>query len=113
MRAREFVTEGKKMHPYQEYPIPGGFGGVDKYYQLYRMGVLMASAPGFDEVDSDVSWIGDHMFIGTYTDADYAKMQAAFKKFGVTPTTHTDTGSREPPGGNIQSIARPFAGYPR
>lgn len=113
MRAREFITESKKMHPYQEYPIPGGFGGVDKYYELYRMGVLMASAPGFDANDSDMSWIGDNMFIGTYTKADQDKMLAAFKQFGVTPTVHTDVGSREPPGGNIQSIAKPFAGYPR
>lgn len=113
MRAREFITEDKKMHPYQEYPIPGGFGGVDKYYQLYRMGVLMASAPGFDEQDTDVSWIGDHMYVGTYTDVDHAKMSAAFKAFGIKPKTHTTTGSEEPPGGNIQSIVKPFAGYPR
>lgn len=115
MRARDFITEEKSdIHDSFAWSSPGAFGGVDKYYQLYRLGMLMARHPGsFEDSHTAEGYFGDNVFVGTYTDIDQQKMQAAMKAFGIKPITHTKPGSLETPDTNVKSPIKAFRGYPR
>jgi hypothetical protein len=117
MRATEFITESRvgKMHQTHQAGSPGAYGGhgMDKYYDLYRASMLMGLSPE-DLADVDTSsWIASQPFIGTYTDVDLAKMQAALKALGIKPKTHISGPSEEHKEVNIQSPIKSFKGYPR
>lgn len=122
MRAREFIREdrddqrrdGQLLSTYDQ-ANPGALTGheIDRYYDMYRAGMLMAAGPGdLDQLDA-ASWINNQPYFGAYTDADRDKILAAFKALGIRPKTLIEPGSLEHPEVQINSPVKPFKGYPR
>lgn len=137
MRAREFLCEegesgdsgdesfsyttsgSKKGHgdltPHFFHVNPGAevLDGMDKYYDFYRMSMLMAGDPN-DEVKIDpLSWIANAPFVSGYTSADMEKIHNAAKKLKQGHRTVAAMGSVEPPIVNKVSPIKAFRGYPR
>lgn len=141
MRAREFITEdvnpgelhdestGRRAPPgirrggerrgrvtqYYADVSPGAlaFDGLDKYYDLYRMSMIMAGGPD-DPTDIDpASWIANAPFVSGYTDADDEKIAVAAKKLRGIKRVVAPNGSAEPSIVNKTSPIRAFKGYPR
>ena len=135
MRAREFLVEedsgsegdewsytvssSRKGHgkttPHFDYVNPGAevLDGMDKYYDFYRMSMLMAGDPN-DEVKIDaLSWIANAPFVSGYTAADMEKIHNAAKILKQSSRTIAPPGSREPPVVNKVSPVKAFKGYPR
>lgn len=121
MRAREFITEGRydsmdgKLHPHYDYANPGALTGQDinKYYDLYRAGILMgADQDALAKLDS-ASWINDQAYFGAYTDVERDKILAALKKLKLKAKTLIEPGSMENPDTNKISPVKGFKGYPR
>ena len=130
MRAKEFIVErtdsrktidrrhgriAGKLKPEYDYPHPGALtsSDADRYYDLYRAGMLMGRAPAdVHKVDS-ASWMNNRGYFGYYTQADKDKIETAFKELGLKPETLVEPGSMEPPGINTKSPVKSFKGYPR
>jgi len=139
MRAREFITEdggqsfdaldhdqstgrrrsrGKhhKGHPDNWYVAtsPGAMAidNLDKYYDLYRMGMIMAGGPTQDIADEE-SYIANSPILSGYTDEDDEKIKYAAKRLGGRIRNIAPPGSQEPTDTNIKSPVKAFKGYPR
>lgn len=122
MRAREFIREDRNktrregpLHPTYDEANPGALTGmeIDRYYDMYRAGILMGRAPD-DISDLDPgSWINNLPYFGAYTDADKQKILASFKALGIKPKTLVEPGSFEHKEVNIASPVKAFKGYPR
>lgn len=138
MRATEFITEdaafdeyshdqstgrrkprgGEARGPVTQYfadvsPGAQAFDGLDKYYDLYRMSLIMAGGPD-DLTDIDpASWISNAPFVSGYTDADDAKIMHAAKKLKGVARVVAPPGSREPADTNTASPVVSFRGYAR
>lgn len=142
MRAKEFITEdinpgelhdestGRRAPPgvkdrrgqrigrvtqYYADVSPGAqvFDGMDKYYDLYRMSMIMAGDPNTDVDIDPASWIANAPFVSGYTDADDAKIAHAAKKLKGVRREIAPNGSTEPGIVNKVSPIRAFRGYPR
>lgn len=136
MRAREFLTEdgegggydetfsyttsgSKKGHgettPYFFHVNPGAevLDGMDKYYDFYRMSMLMAGGPQEDVKIDPLSWIANAPFVSGYSAADMEKIHYAAKKLKQSHRTVATAGSVEPPIVNKTSPVVAFKGYPR
>jgi len=130
MRAQEFITErtdvkkaidrrrgrvAGKLKPEYDYPHPGALtsSDADRYYDLYRAGMLMGRAPAdVHKVDAG-SWMNNRGYFGYYTPEEKEKIETAFKELGIKPETLIEPGSQEPPGINTASPVKSFKGYPR
>lgn len=139
MRAREFITEdggqsfdaldhdqstgrrrsrGKqhKGHPDNWYVAtsPGAMAidNLDKYYDLYRLGMIMAGGVK-DDVADEESYVANSPILSGYTDEDDEKIKYAAKRLGGKIRNIAPPGSREPADTNIKSPVKGFRGYPR
>ena len=126
MRAKEFVTEGKRQgqradarHEFEmAHPGmigPGGNGDTywGRYYDFYRVATLAGMDPEeLDKVDT-ISFFGNLPAFSAYTDADRIKLKAILKKLGMKPQETIGPGSLEPNGTNATSPVKPFRGFPR
>lgn len=121
MRAQEFITESRydnidgKLHPHYDHANPGAITGQDinKYYDLYRAGILMGADPeSISKLDS-VSWINDKAYFGAYTEAEREKIMVALKKLKLKPKILIEPGSLEMPDTYNVSPMKGFKGYPR
>lgn len=139
MRAREFITEdggqsfdaldhdqstgrrrsrGKhhKGHPDNWYVAtsPGAMAidNLDKYYDLYRLGMIMAGGVK-DDVADEESYIANSPILSGYTDEDDEKIKYAAKRLGGRIRNIAPPGSQEPTDTNIKSPVKAFKGYPR
>lgn len=121
MRARDFVREDRsyrrrgKLHPNHDAAIPGALTSpdMDRYYDLYRAGMLMGRSPGdLHKVDAS-SWLDNRAYFGYLTPVEKEKVQQAFRELGLSTEQLVADGSRECEDTNIQSPVRPFQGYPR
>jgi len=122
MRAREFIREDRQSQrkpgelPYSmDLANPGAITGVDmdRYYDMYRAGMLMGRAPAtFEPVDA-ASWLNNRAYFGAYTEIDREKIKQAFRELGITPLDLVTPGSREADDVNIKSPVKSFRGYPR
>ena len=137
VRAKEFLAEGaegsgdggetfsyttagsKKGHgtitPHFFDVNPGAqvLDGMDKYYDFYRMSMLMAGAPHEDIKVDPLSWIANAPFVSGYTPADMDKINYAAKKLKQGHRTVASTGSVEPDIVYKKSPVVAFKGYPR
>ena len=122
MRAREFILEDRnaqrpdgKLASTYDQANPGALTGqkIDRYYDMYRAGMLMAAGPdNISHLDAS-SWINNQPYFGAYTEADRQKILAAFKALGIQPKTLIEPGSLEHNEVNKQSPVKGFRGYPR
>jgi hypothetical protein len=139
MRAREFITEDgaqafdalahdestgrrrprdnhHKGHPQQWYAdvSPGAMriDNIDKYYDLYRLGMIMAGGIK-DDVADEESWVANSPILSGYTDEDDEKIKYAAKRIGGVVKNIAPPGSREPKDTQKQSPIKAFKGYPR
>jgi len=137
MRAREFVTEDagfngfdhdestgrrrptkkhQKGHPDNWYVAtsPGAMriDNLDKYYDLYRMSMIMAGGPT-DDVADEESYIANSPVLSGYTDEDDEKIKYAAKRMGGVIRDIAPPGSREPQDTQKQSPIKAFKGYPK
>lgn len=119
MKAREIITEATRKRPAGELPDhydranPGAITGIDmdRYYDMYRAGMLMGRAPAtFEPVDA-ASWLNNRAYFGAYTEIDREKITQAFRELGIRPTDLTTPGSHEPEDTNKQSPVVAFRGY--
>jgi hypothetical protein len=120
MKATDFITESaRKSRPDGELPDhydranPGAITGIDmdRYYDMYRAGMLMGRAPAtFEPVDA-ASWLNNRAYFGAYTDIDREKITQAFRELGIRGTNLTSPGSHEPKDTNKQSPVVAFRGY--
>jgi hypothetical protein len=122
MRAREFISEDRnstrkdgRLASTYDQANPGALTGhdIDRFYDMYRAGMLMAAGPDDIAHLDPASWINNQPYFGAYTDADRAKILAAFKALGIRPKTLIEPGSLEHEEVNKQSPVKGFRGYPR
>lgn len=121
MRAKEFMVEGRydhidgKLHTHYDHANPGAITGhgIDKYYDLYRAGILMGADPESIKHLDSVSWIHDQAYFGAYTQVEKDKIHQALNKLKLKPKTLIEPGSMELPDTQHQSPIRAFKGYPR
>lgn len=120
MRARDIITESTRNgRPAGELPAhydrasPGAITGInmDRYYDMYRAGMLMGRAPATLEPIDASSWLNNRAYFGAYTEIDRQKIIQAFRGLGIRPTNLTTPGSDEPVDTNKQSPVKPFSGY--
>ena len=126
MRAREFVTEGKRpgnradaRHDF-EMAHPGLVGPNanndiywGRYYDFYRVCSLAGMNPeDLDNVD-DINFFGNLPLFSAYTEYDREKLNAIMKKLGMKPQDTIGKGSYETNGTNSTSPINAFKGYPR
>jgi hypothetical protein len=122
MRAREFVREdrndqradGQLISTYDQ-ANPGALTGhdIDRFYDTYRAGMLMAAGPdNIKHLDAS-SWINNQPYFGAYTEVDRQKILSAFKALGIRPKTLIEPGSLEHKDVHTQSPVKSFRGYPR
>jgi hypothetical protein len=139
MRAREFITEEasqafnsvdhdestgrrrskdkhQKGRPDNWYiaTSPGAMAidNIDKYYDLYRLGMIMAGGPNNDIADEE-SYVANSPILSGYTDEDDNKIKYAAKRLGGKIRNIAPPGSREPQDTQKQSPVKAFKGYPR
>ena len=94
-----------KLHAEQDAVIPNAklIPGLDQYYALYRMGILMASAPGEPQIPPAAA-IEDHPFFIPYTEEDARIIDLTRKLCGYPKPSQVSHGvSHEPDGNNITS----------
>ena len=122
MRAKDIIVEDRQAsRPSGEIPDhysranPGAVTGIDmdRYYDMYRAGMLMGRAPATFETVDAASWLNNRAYFGAYTDIDREKITQAFKELGIRPTNLVTPGSQEPQDTNRQSPVKAFAGYER
>ena len=122
MRAQEFIREDRndqrrdgKLASTYDQANPGALTGheIDRFYDMYRAGMLMAAGP--DDIDhlDPASWINNQPYFGAYTQADRDKILAAFKALGIRPKTLIEPGSLEHEEVHVASPIKGFKGYPR
>lgn len=113
MRATEFITEAK------QGDMPGTFAQsmtqagytADKYYDMYRLSMLIGRMPdNADDIDF-YSWIGQTPYIGAYSKEEYEIIKKAAKKAGIPFGSHNPSDSMEHEAVNTQSTIKPFKGY--
>ena len=121
MRAREFVIEDRtdrragKMHPTHHVANPGALTStdMDRYYDMYRAGMLMGRSPGdLNKVDP-ASWLNNRAYFGTYTEVEREKIKRAFQELGLSMQELVSPGSEECADTNVTSPIKAFQGYPR
>jgi hypothetical protein len=132
MRAQEFLSERNnsdnkrmvdrrhrrdagKLKKNYDHASTGAYTSteMDRYYDLYRAGMLMGRAPGdLTKIDPG-SWLNNRGYMGYYTDAEREKIESALAELDLRPEVLIEPGSQEPPGGNTASPVRSFKGYPR
>jgi hypothetical protein len=123
MRASEFLTERKVGKPskrqqqstrgMQKFRDPNGF---DRTYELNRIMMAVAMSDGKTPIDIDSeSWSGRFNTAHPYTDVEADMLKMAFKAVGseLHDLNHGDNRSLELDNTNIQSITKPFKGYPK
>jgi len=121
MRASEFIIEEKrgKIRKDQQYPTRGlhkfrDNDFQDRHYEMNRLGMALASTDGITvPVLDNESYVGKWNSVHPYTDIEQKMVNKAYQALG---TLHQDLNkgdlrSQEPPGGNTQSITKPFKGY--
>jgi hypothetical protein len=122
MRAREFISEDRRYRreaggiPAVFYNAnPGALSGrgMDRNYDLYRAGMLMAAGPDQIKDLDPASWINNHAYFGTYTEADREKVRAALKALNLPVEELVSPGSVEHEDVQKQSPIKGFRGYPR
>lgn len=122
MKAKDIIRESRQeSRPPGEIPDhyrranPGAVTGIDmdRYYDMYRAGMLMGRAPATFETVDAASWLNNRAYFGAYTDIDREKITQAFKELGIRPTNLVTPGSQEPQDTNSQSPVKAFAGYER
>ena len=118
MRASEFLIErnksGKALHTHNA-ASPGALSTThpDRYYTLYRASLLMGKHPDdIKDIDID-SFLGNKVYVGTYTPEEAEMYKAACKALGIRPVEMISGPSHEPDDVNTQSAVKPFKGYPR
>ena len=126
MRAREFVTEGRRpgrradanhefdvAHPGLVGPEANGDTYWGRYYDFYR--VSSSSGMDLDRLESadDISFFGNLPVFSAYTEHDRKKLYAIMKKLGMKPNDHVKPGSLEPDYVNSASPVQGFKGYKR
>ena len=120
MRAREFVTEGRRSkidHSFQ-HANPGAIipGNRDRFYDgrtydSYRMAMLSGMHPDDLEKTDVHSWASNMPMYNAYTKAEHDKITRAMKKMGHTVKHMAYQGSQEPPDTHKVSPVNRFAGY--
>lgn len=122
MRASDIITEDRQVsRPAGDIPDhysranPGAVTGIDmdRYYDMYRAGMLMGRAPATLEPMDPGSWLNNRAYFGAYTQVDLEKIQMAFRGLNIRPTNLVTPGSDEPKDTNSQSPIKAFAGYER
>lgn len=127
MRAREFVTEdtvhnGHRPRRSAHHAMPGAHrvgGTQDRFYDLNRLMMYLASSDGTNDVDlDDESWVGKNFMSFPYTQPELEMLKKAYKHLnldwedvlGPNPKNQ----SEEVPGRiNKVSPIQAFKGYPR
>ena len=122
MRAREFIQESRntdrpegEIHDHHYMANPGAITStsMDRYYDMYRAGMLMGRAPAdLNNLDA-ASWMNNRAYFGAYTDVEKEKVKQALKKLGVKSEEIIPSGSEEPDDTHSTSPVKPFKGYPR
>lgn len=124
MRANEFITETRKVgkpsnrqrqstRGMQKFRDPGGF---DRTYELNRIMMAVACTDGLTPVVMDAeSWSGRYNTAHPYTDIEADMLKQAYKAVGTElfDLNDGDNRSLELDDTNIQSITKPFKGYPK
>jgi hypothetical protein len=88
---------------YEALPNPIQFPNMDSYYELYRMSLLMASAPNEPNVPT-TSAIANNPIMVPYSDQDARIIELARKLGGFAPEKHMAPGkSSEMPDTNTTS----------
>lgn len=122
MRAQEFIREdredqrrGGKLASTYDQANPGALTGheIDRFYDMYRAGMLMAAGPDDVAHLDPASWINNQPYFGAYTQADRDKILVAFKALNIRPKTLIEPGSLEHEEVNVSSPVKGFKGYPR
>lgn len=122
MRAHEFISEDRakvrkdgKLHSVYDQANPGAITGhdIDRYYDMYRAGMLMAAGPNSVAHLDAASWINNQPYFGAYTQADRDKILVAFKALKIKPKTLIEPGSFEHNEVQKKSPVKAFRGYPR
>lgn len=123
MRAREFIVEGPegKMTKRQRWSTRGvhrfkDADGRDRYYELNRVMMAVASADGVNPIDiPSASWAHNYDIAFPYTEEEAAMLRQAYDAVGSIhhDLNNGDMRSQEAPGGNPKSPIQGFRGYPR
>lgn len=126
MRAREFISEGKRSgqradanHEF-EVAHPGLVGPSanndiywGRYYDFYRVCSLAGMNPeDLNNVEA-INFFGNLPLFSAYTDYDREKLKAILKKLGLKPKDTISKGSHEVDGTNAVSPVKSFRGYKR
>jgi hypothetical protein len=123
MRANEFIVEAKKgkisKRKQQSTVGLNKFRDVelaDRLYELNRVMMAVASTDGtfVPKVDGE-SWSGRYNIAMAYTKAEQDMLNKAYKAVGASniDVNKGDLRSQELPGGNPNSLVKPFKGYKR
>lgn len=86
MRAREFMMENTKPHGMHSPAVPHGRAiEIDKYYELYRLSLDMASAGRESEINGDKIGdpAGDGVLLTAYSDGEQKIIAHALKHRGI------------------------------
>lgn len=121
MRAKEFIVEERegKISKEQQFPTRGlhkfrDNDFQDRHYEMNRLGMALACTDGEIEPDLDnTSYIGKWNSVHPYTDIEQKMLKKAYKALGTMykDINNGDLRSQEPPGGNTESLLKPFKGY--
>lgn len=129
MRAREFVVEAAKstvkakgrIHKDHVQAMTGAHrvaGTADRHYELNRVMMAAAMADGKTVPDlGDHSWHHKNNTAHPYSKLEADMLKHAYQAVGVewddVLKPNPDNESQEPDDTNVNSVVRPFKGYPR
>jgi hypothetical protein len=124
MRAKEFVSESKvgKISSRQQQSTRGlnifskKIDSYDRLYDLNRLMMAVASSDGINPIEMNAeSWAGKHNTAHPYTKEEQDMLILAYKAAGLEyiDVNKGDMDSEELQDTNIQSIVKPFKGYPK
>jgi hypothetical protein len=123
MRANEFISEDKvgKLSKRKSQSTVGlnkfrDENLADRIYELNRIMMAVASTDGtfVPETDGE-SWAGRYNIATPYTQAEQDMLSKAYQAVGSShkDLNKGDVRSQELPGGNPNSLVKPFKGYKR
>jgi hypothetical protein len=111
MRAREFIKENTEPNGMHSSAVPNGRAlDIDKYYELYRLSLDMASAGREKQVRGDKKGdpAGDGILLTAYSDGEEAIIKQALKHRGIKDRSVSAGPSTESDNTNISSpVAKP------
>ena len=86
MRAREFIRENTEPHGMHSSAVPNGRAiQIDKYYELYRLSLDMASAGQESKVNGNKEGdpAGDGVLLTAYSEGEQEIIKQALKHRGI------------------------------